>query len=334
MTALGIVRTAPGLSVQDGGRRGYRRFGVPLSGAMDLRALALANALVGNPPDAAALEIPFSGDEFRAEGGPLLVAAVGPGVRLDVGGRVAAGQRSLRAEPGERIVLGPVRGGVFSYLAVAGGLLVPPDLVSRSFHLRSGIGGPAPGPGDLLPCLAAPDGAVERILDAEWQWGAGPIRFVPGPQEDRFTQAALATFCSAPFEVDRRSDRMAMRLGGPRLDHTRGHDIVTDGVVPGSVQVPGDGHPIVLMRDCQTTGGYPKIGTVISADLDRLAQCPPGSEVTFRAVTQAEGISFAREGAAALARLLGCVRPAPRSDDSAYLLSRNLIGGVVSGTQG
>lgn len=193
MTALVIVSAPPGLSVQDGGRIGYRRFGVSTSGAMDRRALALANALVGNPPDAAALEIAFGGAVFRAEGGPLLVAAVGSGVTLEVGGRNVAAMRSVRAEAGDRFALGPVRGGMFAYLAVACGILTPADLGSRAFHARSGIGGPALRPDTRLPCADRPEAAV-RQLAGDWPVATGPIRYVPGPQADRFTDAAQAVF--------------------------------------------------------------------------------------------------------------------------------------------
>jgi biotin-dependent carboxylase-like uncharacterized protein len=299
---------------------------------MDRRALALANALVGNPPDAAALEVAFGGAVFRAEGGPLLVAAVGPGVTLEVGGRTLAAMRSARAEAGDRIVLGPVRGGMFAYVAVAGGLLMPVDLGSRAFHARSGIGGPPLRPDTRLPCADRPEAAERQLADPVPD-DTGPIRYVPGPQEHRFTEAARAAFRTARYEVAARSDRMGLRLAGQGLEHVSGHDIVSDGVVPGSVQVPGDGQPIVLMRDCQTTGGYPKIGTVISADLDRLAQCPPGHAIFFTSVTQTEAIAAARARAAEIARLCAAVRSVPRSDDSAFLLSQNLIGGVVSGAE-
>ncbi len=332
MTALEILSAAPGLSVQDAGRPGYRRFGVSVSGALDLRALALANALVGNPQGAAAVEILLAGAAFRAMGGPVLVAALGPGMILDAGAG-PVGARSLLVAEGVRIAVGGPQGGVCGYLAVAGGIRSAPDLGSRSFHMRSCIGGPAIGAGTLLPCAALPPAAQERALDADWRPSPGPIRFVPGPQEERFTPEALAAFRTRSFTVSPRSDRMAYRLSGPRLAHAHGHDIVSEGVLPGSIQVPGDGQPIVLMRDCQTTGGYPKIGTVISADLDRLAQCPPGTVVRFTPVTREVAIAAACAGAADLARLIAAVGGAPRAHDSAWLLSQNLIGGAVTGSE-
>lgn len=333
MTTLEIVAAPPGLSVQDGGRVGFRRFGVALSGAMDRRALALANALVGNVPDAAAIEVAYGAAIFRAVDGPLRVAFVGPGTSFEVDGMVHPGGQSVVIGPGAQITTPAARGGVFSYLAVAGGILTPPELGSRSFHLRSGIGGPALGVGSHLPCAETSSGTALRLPDVDWRPETGPIRYVPGPQEDRFTDAAHATFGTTRFAIGHRSDRMALRLNGARIAHAHGHDIVSDGVMPGSIQVPGDGQPIVLMRDCQTTGGYPKIGTVISADLDRLAQCAPGTEITFAAVTQAEAITAARTDAAEIARLCASIGPVSRADNSEFLLSQNLIGGVVSGSE-
>lgn len=332
MTALEIISAPPILSVQDAGRVGYRRFGVALSGAMDRRALALANALVGNAPDAAALELAYGSARFRAVNGPLIVALVGPGASFELDGQVRAGGCSVFIEPGGQFTARAARDGVFSYLAVAGGIRTPRELGSRSFHLRSGIGGPALTAGCHLPCADNPATAALRLPDADWWAKSGPIRYVPGPQDDRFSDQAHDIFRTTRFVIGHRSDRMAMRLGGGPIPHASGHDIVSDGVVPGSIQVPGDGQPLVLMRDCQTTGGYPKIGTVISADLDRLAQCLPGSEITFEPVSLAEAIAAARHDAAEIARIRALIRPAPVTDSSAFLLSQNLIGGVVSGT--
>jgi biotin-dependent carboxylase-like uncharacterized protein len=333
MSALEIISAPPVLSIQDTGRTGFRRFGVALSGAMDQRALALANALVGNAPNAAALELAYGNASFLAMDGPLLVALVGPGAVVELAGRIHAGSCSVVIESGVQITAYAARDGVFSYFAVADGIRTPPELGSRSFHLRSGIGGPALAVGDHLPCAGTTLRPALRLPDGDWRAAPGPIRFVPGPQQDRFADRAQATFASSPFTIGHRSDRMALRLSGPSLSHSCGHDIVSDGVMPGSIQVPGDGQPIVLMRDCQTTGGYPKIGTVISADLDRLAQCPPGAAITFKPVTQAEAIAAAQANAADITRIRTRIQSAPAIESSAYLLSQNLIGGVVSGTE-
>jgi biotin-dependent carboxylase-like uncharacterized protein len=329
MTALEIIHCGPGASVQDAGRFGYRRFGVSTAGAMDRRALALANALVGNPPDAAAVELPLSGAAFRVTGGPVLVAACGPGTTLAFAGRPVPDNTSVQAVDGDTVAVGPPRDGVYSYLAVAGGIQTPPVLGSHSCHRRSGIGGDVLSPGDRLPCAG---GAAETVLlfpDGIGYGNGEAIRIVPGPQIDFFEQAEWTRFLSTPYRISPRSDRMGMRLDGPVLRSAKGHDIVSEGVVPGSVQVPGDGKPIVLGRDCQTTGGYPKIATVISADLDRLAQIPFGCEVRFRVVSEADAIDAARRSAVWCNALRAHAKPV--SEVSADLLSHNLIGGVTKG---
>jgi allophanate hydrolase subunit 2 len=153
-----------------------------------------------------------------------------------------------------------------------------------------------------------------------------------GPQDDHFTDAALAALTATDWTVMPRSDRMGCRLDGAVLPHARGFNIVSDGVVPGSVQVPGDGRPIVLMRDCQTTGGYPKIATVIGPDLDRLAQVPPGGTVRFAAVARTEAVAAAAALRQRIDGLAALARPAGADPSSEDLLALNLIGGVVDAT--
>jgi len=332
MSALEVIACGTGASVQDLGRTGFRRFGVSTAGAMDRHALARANALVGNAPGTAAVELTLAGARFRVQAAPLLVATAGPGVKLEIDGRRIPADTSVRAESGTTLTVGPARGGVYGYLAVAGGIRTAPDLGSRALHLRSGIGGRPLAPGTVLPCVPAGPDTPSRRLPPAAPPDPGPIRVVPGPQEDAFTADGLATFLSAAYTVHPKSDRMGLRLTGPSPAHAAGYNIVSDGIVPGSVQVPGDGQPIVLMRDCQTTGGYPKIATVISADLDRLAQLSPGASLRFAAVTPEKAIAAARAAAQAIAALSANARPLPPLDDTGHLLSHNLIGGVVDGS--
>ncbi len=295
MTTL-VVRKCAGFgTVQDAGRFGYRRFGVPVAGAMDRCALAVANTLVGNPPDAAAVELVLAGGRFVLADGPALVAVAGPGATLAVDGQTIPECQSARAAAGAEIAVGGARGGLFAYLAVSGGIAVPEVMGSRSVHARTGIGGAMLRAGERLPvgpsrgtapmCLPGPAMPPE---------GGAEFRILAGPQFDEFEPQAGALLCSEPFSIDTQSDRMAYRLRGPALIHPGGHNIVSDGVVPGAIQVPGDMHPLVLMRDCQTTGGYPKIATVISADLPRLAQTRPGREIRFRMVARPEALAAAR----------------------------------------
>ena len=331
MTCVEVITTAAGSSVQDGGRFGCRRLGVSTAGAMDRWALARANALVGNAATAAAIEFPFFGGRYRVSGGPILVAVAGPGISMNIAGRRIESDRSALARHGEEVSISPVRGGVYGYLAIGGGILTEPDLGSRSTHLRSGIGGDPIKAGDRLPCLPQEIGAQERQLIMPEQAETGPIRAVLGPQADHFADETKKAFLSQPFTVDPHSDRMGITLNGPGLAHVGDFNIVSDGIVPGSVQVPGSGQPIIMMRDCQTTGGYPKIATVISADLDQVAQAEPGSTLRFTAVSVEEASKAARVFAAFLDAIRDVAHPAGAPDDSAYFLSRNLIGGVVSG---
>ncbi|MDP2086382.1 MAG: biotin-dependent carboxyltransferase family protein [Gemmobacter sp.] len=325
MTAVLVVESCgPGASVQDGGRVGWRRFGVSGSGAMDRLALGLANALAGNPPDAAAVETTLAGLRLRVEGGPVLFAVAGPGVGMMVDERAVPPGVSVRADPGQRVTLSPVRDGVHGYLAVAGGVATTPEMGSRSVHLRSGIGGAMLAPGTRLPvgdCAAL----APRALAPVPGHADGPIRVMPGPQHDWFDAAALDTLVAVTWEVGERSDRMGRFLVGPGLAPRAG-SMVSDGVVPGSLQVPPSGQPIILMRDCQTTGGYPKLATVISADLDRLAQMPAGARFSLALVDRATAV----DAAARLARSIAALAPRPVGGvDVGRLMAENLIGGVI-----
>lgn len=327
MTApvLIVDRCAPGASVQDGGRLGWRRHGIPTAGAMDMTALAVANALVGNPPATAAVELSLAGARFRLEGGgPALLAAAGPGVSLRIAGRAVPEGLSARAEPGEQIEITPPRDAVHGYLAVAGGLALAPVMGSLSTHRRSGIGPPMLAPGQRLPLHAGPL-PPPRALDRLPQHGTGPIRIMAGPQDDWFAPEALDRLTGTDWRIDPRSDRMGRLLDGPPIPPLPG-SMVSDGIVQGGIQVPPAGQPIVLMRDCQTTGGYPRIATVISADMDRLAQLPPGAVLRLVRVDRAAALAAARARAAVLSAL--DPRPAG-APDTARLMGANLVSGVI-----
>lgn len=325
MTPALIVETcAPGASLQDGGRTGWRRQGISTAGAMDMLALAVANVLVGNPPTTATIELALAGAGFRLEGGPALLAAAGPGVTLRLNGRTLAEAVSARAEPGDRIEVTAPRDAVHGYLAVAGGFALAPVMGSLSTHLRSGLG-PLPLVAGLrLPLHGGPLPAP-RALDRPPYHGTGPIRVLPGPQDDWFDPDALDVLTGSDWRIDPRSDRMGRFLDGPRLPPRPG-SMVSDGIVQGGIQIPPSGQPIVLMRDCQTTGGYPRIATVISADMDRLAQMPPGSLLRLVRVDRAAALAAARARAALIAGL----NPRPTgTPDTARLMAANLVSGVV-----
>lgn len=336
MSAQLIVRSAGAYaSLQDGGRRGWRRYGVPWAGALDLRLLRLANALVGNPPDAPGIEALDGGLELEAagEGAWLAVAGAARLVRIGAGGPVAlAAWESFRLAPGERMRIRAMEAGRLAMVAVAG-LRLQPVLGSCATDARAGLGGldgRVLGAGSVLP-VTAPGACRVRCLPCPPRPSAGPIRLVWGPQAGHFSDAARATLLTASYRVGFEADRMGLRLEGPALEHVGAREIVSDATVPGAIQVPGNGQPIVLLADAQTVGGYPKIATVASADLGRLADLPPGHVVHFAAVTVAEAETLARAAEAGTRALLATIRPpAGRAPDSATLLTLNLIDGVVS----
>jgi biotin-dependent carboxylase-like uncharacterized protein len=285
--ALRAVDPGPHVTIQDAGRRGWRRFGVSISGAMDLPALHAANALVGNPPDTAAVEFAHLGGIWEVAAESCRIAVTGGSFTVSADGLPLASWQSHTVRRGQRLTLKPASDAVWGYLAVAGGFAIAPQLGSCATHLRSGLGGVAGrrlAEGDVLPLRAdrAPDGHERRIPPPRRD--AGPLRVVPGPQDDYFSADTVAEFLATPWRVSHQSDRMGTWLEGPRVAHANGYNVVSDGLVPGCIQVPGSGQPVVLLLDCQTIGGFPKLATVVSADLPRFAQSKPGSLVTFAAI--------------------------------------------------
>ncbi|WP_370285407.1 biotin-dependent carboxyltransferase family protein [Pseudooceanicola nanhaiensis] len=331
---LEVLGTGPMLSVQDRGRHGRKRFGVPVAGAMDGPAMELANALCGNPADAAALEFTGIGGSFRA-GRALRFAVTGGDCAIHVGERLVPVGESHNVEAGEVVKIGALRGATWGYIAVAGGIAVPEVLGARATHLRfalGGVEGRALRAGDVLALGEAGEGGVcLRAPEALAPSGGKPIRIVPGPQDDYFDPEVLARLGSDTFRVSPQRDRMAMVLEGPELPAARGHDIVSDGIVPGAIQVPASGQPMVLMADSQTTGGYPKIATVITADLPRLAQMATGAELRFELVTRDAAEEILLADRRRRAELLAGLVPATGGRlSSAFLLSCNLAGGIVA----
>jgi biotin-dependent carboxylase-like uncharacterized protein len=332
MSKLVVSSIGPASSVQDGGRHGAQRYGLTPSGAMDRLALAVANALVGNEPFAAAVEIgPFAAS-FTARGGAVRIALAGALRNADIGGRAAAFETSTTLAEGETLTLGFARGGSFSYLAIEGGIEGEPIFGSLAVNARTGLGSPYPRPlqaGDELHTKAASSTAENRVeLPAT---ATGPIRVVLGPQDDEFSDEAKALFLASDWKISATSDRMGYRLEGPVIKHLHGHNIVSDGTVNGSIQVPGNGAPIVLMTDRGTSGGYPKIATVISADFGRLAQIQAGTGFRFRAVSMAEAQDAARQFAKLLHTLPDRLRPLESFDLNIEALQHaNVAGSAIS----
>jgi biotin-dependent carboxylase-like uncharacterized protein len=333
MRALVALDPGPLTTLQDRGRRGWQRYGVSPAGALDPVSLALANALVGNPPGEAALEFTLVGGTWRCEAESARVAVAGGAFVLRHDGAPVPPWRSLTLRRGSVLTIGAAADAARGYLAVAGGFAVEPELGSASVHLRSGLGGAAVARGQSLALRGEiATAGTELALDpALVPPRRTQIRVVLGPQDDYFAAAIIALFQSAEWRVTAEADRMGMKLSGPVLAHARGFDVLSDGIATGSIQVPGNGQPIVLLNDRQTTGGYPKIATAITADLPSLGQARPGDRLRFTAVDLAAA-SAAREAAdGALERALGAIGPAAGTADLGpeRLLALNLVGGVV-----
>lgn len=331
MMRLLVRDCGAGTTIQDGGRFGYQRYGVGPAGAMDKVALAVANMLVGNEPGEAAVEFTVLGGTFVVEGGPVRVAIAGALADLRIDGNAVPTLTSATAQDGQTITVGAAKLGTFMVMAVSGGVDVRRDLGSRSFHLRGGLGGldRAPvRPGQVLPIGGAPQGP-DLTASIAPRVSSGAYRVVLGPQDDYFSEAGIATFLGETYRVSAEADRMGYRMSGPAIEHSKGFNIVSDGIVTGSIQVPGSGEPIVLLADRQTTGGYPKIATIVSADLPRFVHQRPGSELKFTAVTLADAIAAARDQAAMLAAVRDGLRPVGVELDAEHLLSVNLVDGWV-----
>lgn len=296
-------------TVQDLGRYGYQRYGVPVSGAMDLFALRAANLLTGTDEGAAALEITFQGPRLRFVS-DTVIALTGADLDARVDGWPVPLWRPTAVAEGAVLSFGGPRVGLRTYLSVAGGIEVPLVLGSRSTFTATGLGGFEGRPLQALDRLATAtvpaDPIHGRTIAAADVPTYGPehvIRVMLGPQDDAFTRRGIETFLSAEYVISQQSDRIGCRLEGPPVEHRAGADIVSDGTPFGAVQVAGDGLPIILMADRGTTGGYTKIATVISVDLPHLAQTRPGDRIRFRAVSVAEALVALRSQEAAFERV-------------------------------
>jgi biotin-dependent carboxylase-like uncharacterized protein len=334
MTSLVVVSAGPATSIQDAGRFGWQRYGVGPAGAMDRLSLALANAIAGNAPGTGAIEFALAGGRLRVEGGPVRMALAGAACAVKVDGATIAPLSSVTVHDGQTIEVGAARSGMFAYLAVAGGFALQPALGSLSLHHRTGVGGldgRALRAGDRLPLKLQEPAGQDQALPSLPPAGSGPIRVVLGPQDDYFTPDAIRTLAESPYTISDQADRMGLRLSGPKLEHSaKGYNIVSDGIPTGAIQLPGNGLPLILLADRQTTGGYPKIATVISWDLPRLVQCRAGTALRFAIVDRAEAVRIARTEDAAFRKLIATIRPAGLAGlDSSELLALNLIDGVV-----
>ena len=300
-SGVGVRIVEPGLltTVQDLGRVGHQHEGMVVAGAMDAFSMQVANLLVGNERNAACLEVTLLGPklEFVMD---VLFAVTGAQFGLKLDGAALPGWRAVQAKAGSVLEFGAAGNGCRGYLAIAGGIAVPSVMGSRATYLRgqvSGFHGRALERGDVLQVYAA--GVANTCRSWYIRQPHYPVectvRVVCGPHAEMFTKEGLATFFSSEYDVTPASDRMGYRLKGATIERNGSSDIISDSIPLGGIQVPADGQPIVLMADRQTTGGYPRIGTVISVDLPWLAQCKPGSRVRFQKVAVEEAQRLYRE---------------------------------------
>jgi biotin-dependent carboxylase-like uncharacterized protein len=334
---------SPGLltTIQDLGRTGYQHLGVPVSGALDPVALAAANALVNNRPGDAALEIFYRGPALAVEADSVRVAVAGGDAQIqrledhnaDSGQRIET-MRSISLRRGEIIQIGGISGSACAYLAIEGGLAIEPVLGSLSTDIRSrigGIAGRALTEGDLLPLRSERARAMPELAFASLTLTAPKrVRIVAGAQRDFFTDAEFEAFTQTEYVVGANSNRMGLRLTGRPIAHSRGANIISDAVAPGSIQIPGDGQPIVLLADRQTTGGYPKIASVISADIPTLGRLKAGASIGFQPVSLDEAVEARRQMLDDIDALGSrtTALPATPLDLMPRLLECNLISGV------
>jgi biotin-dependent carboxylase-like uncharacterized protein len=340
---------SPGLltTVQDLGRPGYQSLGIPVGGALDPVGLRAANTLVGNAPDAGALEVAYFGPTLAVEADEVRLSFAGAEAAIEIlsdetagsGERVAT-MRSIRLHRGEVVRISALSGSAVLYVGVEGGFAIEPVLGSVSTYLRGAIGGwkgRALAEGDLLPLRRnEPGEGDDRRLAGVDLTPRSQLRAIAGPQSDHFSAGAVEQFFGSEYTVSNSADRMGMRLHGQPLEHARAINIISDGIAPGSVQVPGNGLPIVLLADRQTVGGYPKIATVISADLAALGRLRIGTKIRFASVTIEEAEVARRALMAEIENLPRKIVPAGRSagDLTPKLLDCNLIGGVVDASAG
>ena len=295
--AVRVIKAGMLTTIQDRGRWGLQSRGVPVAGPMDPCSHRVANAIVGNRADAATLEVTLVGPELEFEDERVLAVA-GAEFELTVDGRGRQHAAPFLVSAGATLRFGARIRGARAYLAVAGGVAVPPTLGSRATHLISGMGGldgRALRAGDLVPLgeppahAPLPDRAVAAVTPLPE--GAARIRVLPGPQMECFVDHALETLQSEPYLIGGKSDRMGFRLQGPRLEHARGADVISDATPLGVLQVPASGLPILLMADRQTTGGYPKIATVITADISVAGQLAPGDSISLSVCSPREALA-------------------------------------------
>jgi biotin-dependent carboxylase-like uncharacterized protein len=279
MTSVEVISPGPLTTIQDLGRPGWAHIGVPRSGAADRASLKLANRLVGNEEGAAALETTLAGPRLRFNGDARL-ALTGAQVNARIGDRPAPMNTAIQVRDGETLKIGNARTGIRTYIAFAGGIEVPLVLGSAATDTLTGLG-PAPlVPGQVLG-LANHGSATPAVAVTSAEPAAPVLHVILGPRDDWFTADAITRLTAELFTVTPASNRVGLRLDGPPLERARTGELLSEGLVPGAIQVPAGGQPILLLADHPTTGGYPVIAVVVEADLRIAAQLRPGQQLRF-----------------------------------------------------
>jgi len=330
---LKVLRAGPGMTVQDQGRPGRLDQGLSSGGAADLRALAEGAALLGQPASTAAIEMASIGGIFEAPV-PLRIALTGAPMQATVEGEPITWGASHLLHPGQKLSIGAARKGVYGYLHVGGGIVTDPVLGSRAAHLTAGLGA-ALKDGDALPIGSDTGTLVGLTLDVADRFNGGTLRIVPSVQTDRFAKDDLARLEATIFTRDPRSNRMGVRLqfDGEAFVARDQLNVLSEVIVPGDIQVTGDG-PFVLLGECQTTGGYPRIATVLPCDMGLIAQAGAKAAIKFKFVTRAEALKLHRADLDDIAKLPKKLRPLIRNPhDIRDLLSYQLIDGMITGDE-
>lgn len=329
-----LHRAGPGVTVQDEGRPYRLAEGLSRGGAADRLALIEAAALLGLNAPVAALEMAMLGCDVTCTA-PTRLALTGARMAADLNGTSLAPNSTFWMTPEDRLSIGAARAGTYSYLTPAGGIQTSEIIGSRAAHLTAGIGKPLQA-GDELPMGEDPDpNAPPMILRVENRLSGGSVRVMPGPQSDLFDAETRARFFATEFRRARTGNRQGVRLDaeGPPFT-TQTETLASDIIQPGDVQMTGDGVPYVLLSECQTMGGYPRIGTVIAPDLGRVAQAAPDTSLRFAEVSAAKADALWRSEADQLIALRKSVQPLRRDPhDIPDLLSYQLISGVVRGDE-
>ncbi len=334
MTRRLIVHEAgPGVSVQDLGRPGYLSFGLSRGGAADRLAMAEGAALLHQSEEMAALEMAGMGGTFEVSHNTR-IALTGAPMRASVEGAPLAWNASHLLHAGSRLSIGAATRGVYGYLHLGGGIATPERLGARSAHLAAGLGALIAAGDDLPLGEDRAGGETGLCLPADDRFQGGAVRVVPGFQTRFFQEEERARFEATQFTRAARGNRMGVRFDpdGEGFASVAGLSVLSEVIVPGDIQITGDGAPFVLMAECQTTGGYPRIGSVLPCDLPRVAQAQPGAQLRFRFVTPEEGLAAERAAETTRKGLRAKLDHLVRDpNDIRDLLSYQLISGVTAG---